>query len=151
MTKKEAIYWKKFIEKIINERLPLMTPGTEEAIAISQFASQHMATITGQQMLPQYVFREFLDLFANIPVIQERIEQAQAEIDEWLLNLPTECTEAEIYAMWDEEEPESKKPLILDSDDYIVVTDSVVRDEDGYMVLPEPALDSDGYIEVSNQ
>lgn len=147
MTRQEALYWKEFIEKIIDERVPLIKRTDVDERRISDFAQRFMATITGQQYLPQGVFREFLELFAGIPEIQEEIAQAQERINAWLENLPEECTESEIYAMWSERE--SDYPFRMDAEGYLVVTDAIVAD-DGWLVLLSPSLNEDGYIEVEN-
>lgn len=146
MTKQEAVYWKKFILKVIEEKLPTIKTSDEDAKAISEFAQHHMQTITGQQMLPQSVFRKFLEIFGHIPAIQEEINKAMEELDAWLHNLPEECTVAEIYAMFDE----YVCPLRLDADGYIVLTDLVTIDDEGYIVLPSPALDIERYLLVLN-
>ena len=77
MTKQEATYWKNFIIQIVEERLPQIELSDLESLQISEFEKKHMPTITGQQMLPQSVFREFLRVFSPISAIQGEILQAQ--------------------------------------------------------------------------
>lgn len=82
MSKEEAIYWKAFIIRVIEEKIPLIQTTEADAIRISEFAKNYMEVITGQQYVPQGLFREFLEIFSHIPQIQKDIEQAQAEIRE---------------------------------------------------------------------
>lgn len=169
MTKQEAVYWKRFIEEMITERLPYYRVTDEEAQRISEFATHYMQTITGQQPLPQSVFRKFLEIFGSIPAIQEDILKAQAEISAWLekledlatetnatankeeilnaiaeLNIFEECTVSDIYKMFNE----FAAPFVLDDEGYILVTNLVQVDDEGYLILPSPALDLDRCIEV---
>ena len=144
MTKEEAIYWKRFIVKTIEERLPQVTVSDLDAARIRDFAKENMTLITGQQELPQTVFRKFLELFEKIPQMQEDIEKAQEEINEWLQYLPVECTVADVYAMFEE----FVAPMVLDEEGYIVLTDLVRIDDEGWLNLPSPALDLERYFLV---
>lgn len=134
MNKQEATYWKRFIIKTIEEKLSTIKTSDEDAIRISQFAEQHMQLITGQQMLPQRVFREFLELFAHIPEIQADIEHAQEIINDYLENLPVECSRQDVEQMFD--------GLMWD-DDYMWLP-SLTIDEEGYGQL-DIEVDEDGY------
>lgn len=58
-----------------------------------------------------------------------------------------ECTVSDIYAMFNE----WACPFRLDAEGYIVISkDLTYVDEDGYIVLPSPAVDIERYIEVLN-
>lgn len=73
MTPEEALYWKNYIDRVISEKLYLDEVSEKDARRISEFAKKYMQTITGQQFLPQGIFREFLELFASIPQLQEQL------------------------------------------------------------------------------
>ena len=134
MTKQEALYWKNFIYRTIEERVPYVKVTTEEARVISDFASRFMVTITGQQYLPQGIFREFLDIFKNIPAIQEEIEIAQEEIRVFLEHLPEPCTKKEVEQIFDG---------IMWEDEYIWLP-SADLDEEGFATL-NVSIDEEGY------
>ena len=109
MTKEEAIYWKSFILRTIEERLPQIEVSDLEAYEISEFANKYMQTITGQQMLPQGVFREFLRIFAKIPEMQSEIAEAQVHVQEMIEHIDelidwTPITEEQIAALFPEEQ-----------------------------------------------
>ena len=103
MNIEEATYWKNYIDMVINGRLDNIETSDADALKIVNFAHTHMQTINGQQMLPQGTFREFLNLFAHLPVLQKEIEEAQLEIFEWLENIPVECSTKEVEHMFDGE------------------------------------------------
>lgn len=82
MTAEEALYWKGYIDKIVTEKLAVLNSSQQDAIRIRQFAESYMGGITGQQLLPQSVFRKFLELFSHIPATQGNIEQMQETLNE---------------------------------------------------------------------
>lgn len=132
MRKEEAVYWKSFILKTIEERLPKIEVSDLIGYEISEFEKHHMQTITGQQMLPQNVFRDFLQTFEKIPAIQEEIIRAQERISVWLERLPEESTIREVEGIFDGTMWETE-----------------------YMWCPSMDIDSEGYaalnIEVDNE
>lgn len=147
MTELEAVYWKRYIDKVLSEKLDGLSVSEHDALRISEFAERYMTLVTGQQMLPQAIFRQFLELFSHIPEIQEDIRKAQEEVAQMLLRLPEECTVEEIYEMFDM----FVAPFYLDKDGYIVISRLVTKDKDGYLVLPNPVVDLEGWIRVYNQ
>ena len=121
MTTEEALYWKQYIDKTVAEKLSATSGTQQDALRIKQFAESHMQGITGQQLLPQATFRQFLEMFAHLPAIQEGIEQAQDEINETVSG----CTDKEMEQ----------------------VLDGLMWDED-YMWLPSMDIDEEGFVEL---
>ncbi|MBQ6724038.1 MAG: hypothetical protein IJQ84_05950 [Paludibacteraceae bacterium] len=123
MTKEEAIYWKNYIDKVVSEKLDTLEVSDADAIRISDFAKRYMQVITGQQYVPQGLFREFLELFAKIPAIQEEIRQMQEGL---AANMPESCTDKDLEQtldglMWDDE----------------------------WMYLPSMDIDEDGFVALN--
>lgn len=87
MNTEEALYWKEYIDRVVAEKLSVLNSSQQDAIRIRQFAESHMRGITGQQLLPQAVFRQFLEMFANIPALQGNIQQMQESLNETVENL----------------------------------------------------------------
>lgn len=90
MTIKEAQYFKKYIDGRLNDILGAMTQQQLNTLQGQRFAARFMGDIKGQQMLPQSVFRQFLNeidfseakqLHDDLVVAQGQLEQAlqQAE------------------------------------------------------------------------
>lgn len=94
MTTEEALYWKSYIDRVVAEKLSVLNSPQQDAVRIKEFAESYMRGITGQQLLPQGVFRQFLEMFAHIPAMQGNLEQIQTEINETLEGLQE--SEAEI-------------------------------------------------------
>lgn len=84
MTEREAIYWKRYIYNVITEKINSLRVSDADAALVSSFIEHHMLTVSGQQMLPQSVFREFVMVFSRIPEMQEDIARAQEEITAWM-------------------------------------------------------------------
>lgn len=61
MTIKEAQYFKKYIDGRLNDILGAMTQQQLNTLQGQRFAARFMGDIKGQQMLPQSVFRQFLN------------------------------------------------------------------------------------------
>ena len=87
MTTEEALYWKGYIDNEIARKLATMNANQTDALRISRFANSYMQLITGQQFLPQGIFREFLEMFENIPALQGNIQEMQEKLDESIRNL----------------------------------------------------------------
>lgn len=87
MNKEEAKYWRSFIYRVIEEKLPTIETTDADAIRIKEFVDHHMSTITGQQMLPQRVFRDFVEIFSHIPALQAAIQEAQEDIQKAIEHL----------------------------------------------------------------
>lgn len=87
MTSAEAIYWKTYIDRVVAEKLSMLNSSQQDAVRIRQFADSFMQGVNGQQLLPQSVFRQFVDTFAHIPTIQEDIEKMQESLSEDINNL----------------------------------------------------------------
>lgn len=87
MTSAEAIYWKTYIDRVVAEKLSMLNSSQQDAVRIRQFADSFMQGINGQQLLPQSVFRQFIDMFAHIPTIQEDIEKMQESLSEDITNI----------------------------------------------------------------
>ena len=105
LTEQEALYWKRYIDRVLTEKLNSLTVTEVEAARIREFADSYMGSVTGQQLLPQSVFRRFLEIFSGIPQMQEELAQAQQEIHDAVLG---GCTEKEMEQtldglMWDDE------------------------------------------------
>lgn len=131
MTKEEAIYWKNYIDKVVSERLDALEVSDADAIHISDFAKRYMQVMTGHQYVPQGLFREFLELFAKIPVIQDEIKQMQEEL---AASFPESCTDKEMEhtldgLMWDEEWMWLPS-MDIDEEGFIPL--NIEIDEDGY-------------------
>lgn len=91
MTIKEAQYFKKYIDKQLNDMLAVKTKQQLSTLASQRFAERFMTDITGQQSLPQSVFRQFLNeidfgeakqLHDDIVVANGNLEQALERADE---------------------------------------------------------------------
>lgn len=87
MTSEEAIYWKTYIDRIVAEKLSVLNSSQQEAVRIRHFADSYMQCINGQQLLPQTVFRQFVEMFAHIPAMQESLEQMQESLTKDINNL----------------------------------------------------------------
>lgn len=87
MNTEEALYWKNYIDRTVAEKLSVLNSSQQDAVLIRQFADSYMSGITGQQLLPQAVFRKFLEMFSNIPAMQGNIEQMQETLNETVENL----------------------------------------------------------------
>lgn len=87
MTAEEALYWKNYIDRTVADKLSMLNSSQQDAVRIRQFADSYMGGITGQQLLPQAVFRKFLEMFSNIPAMQGNIEQMQETLNETVENL----------------------------------------------------------------
>lgn len=122
MTPEEALYWKNYIDRVISEKLYLDEVSEKDARRISEFAKKYMQTITGQQFLPQGIFREFLELFSSIPQLQEEIKQAQDEIYDTISG--------------------------CDDKDMEQLLDGLMWDED-YMWLPSMDIDEEGFVALN--
>lgn len=61
MTIEEATYFKEYIDKRLNELLGRLTKAEGDTLQGRLFAERYMRDIVGQQMLPQMVFRSFLE------------------------------------------------------------------------------------------
>lgn len=61
MTIEEATYFKEYIDKRLNELLGQLTKAEGDTLQGRLFAERYMRDIVGQQMLPQMVFRSFLE------------------------------------------------------------------------------------------
>ena len=134
MTGIEAEYWKRFINKVIVEKLEELTVSEEDALRISTFAERFMILVDGQQPLPQGVFREFLDIFKNIPQIQAEIVEAQEKINQFILEYPTEVPKKQVEEMFNGEMWEGDDWMWLPSMDVDAngnVTLNIVVDEEG--------------------
>lgn len=81
MTKAEATYWKEYIERVITSRLSTLTNVEIDAAQIRTFADRHMQLITGQQLLPQTIFRIFVEEFAPISEWQEQLRELMEEFN----------------------------------------------------------------------
>jgi hypothetical protein len=81
MTKAEATYWKEYIERVITSRLSTLTNVEIDAAQIRTFADRHMELITGQQLLPQTIFRIFVEEFAPISEWQEQLRELMEEFN----------------------------------------------------------------------
>ncbi len=60
MTIAEAQYLKDYIDSKLNETFSKLSQKDVDTLKARTFADRHMVGITGQQMLPQEVFRTFL-------------------------------------------------------------------------------------------
>lgn len=145
MTPEEALYWKGYIDQLIADKCALGDSSYAKALEISRYADSYLELITGQQYLPQGVFREFLRLFADIPAQQEALNERIAWIKE---NLPfEECSEAEIYAMFEDEALHMNSLTEVDDDGYAIVPQNIPIDEEGYIRIAENiSIDEDGYL-----
>ena len=90
MTIKEAQYFKKYIDERLNELLGAMTQQQLNTLQGQRFAARFLSNVEGQQMLPQSVFRQFLDeidyseakqLHDDLVVAKEDLEQALENAD----------------------------------------------------------------------
>ena len=79
MTPNEAAYIKAYIESVITSRLSQLTDVEVSAAQIRTFAERHMALVTGQQMLPQQIFRLFCKEFAPILKWQQELAEQMDE------------------------------------------------------------------------
>lgn len=91
MTIKEAQYFKKYIDERLNELLGAMTQQQLNTLQGQRFAARFMGNIEGQQMLPQSVFRQFLNeidfgeakqLHDDLVVAQGQLEQALRDAEQ---------------------------------------------------------------------
>lgn len=141
MNTEEALYWKGYIDKVVADKLATMDSSDAKALEISRFADSYMKLISGQQFLPQGVFREFLRLFGTIPDQQEKLNERIAWLEE---NLPfEECTDEEIYDMFDLWDGYiSLSSMVVDNNGWINV-DSLELDDDDFVKAKENNIEND--------
>lgn len=85
MTSEEAIYWKTYIDRVVAEKLSVLNNSQQDAVRIRQFADSFMQGINGQQLLPQSVFRQFIEMFAHIPAMEGQTQEMLREVYNELL------------------------------------------------------------------
>ena len=139
MTQKEAVYWRNFIEKIIDEKVPYIKRSDVDSRKISDFAQRFMVTITGQQYLPQGIFRNFLSEFGDFPIVIDELKEAQEALNELIDG--AECSTKEVECLFDGE-------MYEESEDYMWLP-SMDIDDDGYVAL-NILIDDDGYANFVN-
>ncbi len=86
MTIKEAQYFKKYIDGRLNDILGAMTQQQLNTLQGQRFAARFMGDIKGQQMLPQSVFRQFLNEidFSEAKQLHDNLVKAQGQIEQAL-------------------------------------------------------------------
>lgn len=86
MTIKEAQYFKKYIDERLNDILGAMTQQQLNTLQGQRFAARFMGNIKGQQMLPQSVFRQFLNEidFSEAKQLHDDLVKAQGQIEQAL-------------------------------------------------------------------
>ena len=86
MTIKEAQYFKKYIDGRLNDILGAMTQQQLNTLQGQRFAARFMGDIKGQQMLPQSVFRQFLNEidFSEAKQLHDDLVKAQGQIEQAL-------------------------------------------------------------------
>lgn len=86
MTIKEAQYLKKYIDERLNDILGAMTQQQLNTLQGQRFAARFMGDIKGQQMLPQSVFRQFLNEidFSEAKQLHDDLVKAQGQIEQAL-------------------------------------------------------------------
>ena len=86
MTIKEAQYFKKYIDERLNDILGAMTQQQLNTLQGQRFAARFMGDIKGQQMLPQSVFRQFLNEidFSEAKQLHDDLVKAQGQIEQAL-------------------------------------------------------------------
>ena len=86
MTIKEAQYFKKYIDGRLNDLLSAMTQQQLTTLQGQRFAARFMSNIEGQQMLPQSVFRQFLNEidFGEAKQLHDDLVKAQGQIEQAL-------------------------------------------------------------------
>lgn len=86
MTIKEAQYFKKYIDRRLNDILGAMTQQQLNTLQGQRFAARFMGDIKGQQMLPQSVFRQFLNEidFSEAKQLHDDLVKAQGQIEQAL-------------------------------------------------------------------
>lgn len=86
MTIKEAQYFKKYIDGRLNDILGSMTQQQLNTLQGQRFAARFMGNIKGQQMLPQSVFRQFLNEidFSEAKQLHDDLVKAQGQIEQAL-------------------------------------------------------------------
>lgn len=86
MTIKEAQYFKKYIDGRLNDILGAMTQQQLNTLQGQRFAARFMGDIKGQQMLPQSVFRQFLNEidFSEAKQLYDDLVKAQGQIEQAL-------------------------------------------------------------------
>ncbi len=86
MTIKEAQYFKKYIDGRLNDILGAMTQQQLNTLQGQRFAARFMGNIKGQQMLPQSVFRQFLNEidFSEAKQLHDDLVKAQGQIEQAL-------------------------------------------------------------------
>ena len=82
MTREERAYWYKQLKKMFEEWVATTTPENISS-DLSYFEDKHMQTITGQQPLPQDVFRVFLREY--VPIVT-RWSNKQDKFDDDLIS-----------------------------------------------------------------
>ena len=86
MTIKEAQYFKKYIDGRLNDILGAMTQQQLNTLQGQRFAARFMGDIKGQQMLPQSVFRQFLNEidFSEAKQLHDDLVKAQGQLEQAL-------------------------------------------------------------------
>lgn len=86
MTIKEAQYFKKYIDERLNDILGAMTQQQLNTLQGQRFAARFMGDIKGKQMLPQSVFRQFLNEidFSEAKQLHDDLVKAQGQIEQAL-------------------------------------------------------------------
>lgn len=82
MTREERQYFYKQLKKMFEEWLVTTTQTNIVYSDLTSFAEKYMQTITGQQYLPQDVFRVFLSEY--VPIVVGGLEGKQDKYDEGL-------------------------------------------------------------------
>ena len=82
MTREERQYFYKQLKKMFEEWLVTTTQTNIVYSDLTSFAEKYMQTITGQQFLPQDVFRVFLSEY--VPIVVGGLEGKQDKYDEGL-------------------------------------------------------------------
>lgn len=82
MKTEEALYWKEYIDKQIANKFAELTSIKKDNGVTRSFADRYMRTITGQQKLPQHIFRTFLKEvdFTSVDSISRQIADLQTKL-----------------------------------------------------------------------